>query len=500
MKSRDAILGMAVGEAMGIPVDFVERDKLLENPVLEMKSFGSHNKPIGTWSSDTAMTLATIDSITNCFGVSMEDLGNRFVDWMEKGKYTASGDRFDIGRTSMIAISRFEKTLDPFECGSMAEDSNENDVLTRMIPIAFYCHNQKMNQNDIYDLVRKVAGITHAHEVSIMGAYIFVLYTMKLLEKKSKFDAYQELKKSNFSQFSRSTMEKYVRILRKDIGDLPMEAITTGNGIVETLEACFWVFLNTSNYNQAIIGGINLGGDASTLGACLGALAGISFGIKSMNPEWRIDLKRYTYISRLCDNFDESLKSPEKKIIKSNPVLGKEDKIIKIILGNITKLNVDTYVNAANNSLLGGGGVDGAIHAACGPELLKKCEQLEGCETGEAKITLGYNSKADYIIHTVAPKWYDSKEAEREKLLKKCYESAICLAEDFDCERVAFPCLGMGTYGCPLEVGGKIAVDFAISQARRRDFKLENIYLVCYDNDQYEYYTSYYNEAKYRES
>ena len=499
MKSKDGIIGMAVGEAMGIPVDFIERDKMLENPVLEMKEYGTFNKPIGTWSSDTAMCLATMDSITNCFGISTEDMGNRYIDWMEKGKYSASGERFDIGRTSMIAISRFEKTHEPAQCGSMAEDSNENDCLTRMIPIAYYAHANRLNQNAIYELVRKVALLTHAHEISVLGCYIFVIYAMKLMDKKSKFDAYQELKKANYSQFSRSSIEKYVRILRKDIASLPMEAITTDNGIVETLEAVFWVFLNTSNFNQAIIGGINLGGDASTLGACLGALAGISFGVKSMNPEWRIDLKRYTYISRLCEKFDESLRPPEKRLSKPNPVLGREDKVIKIILGDITKLNVDTYVNAANNSLLGGAGVDGDIHRACGPELLKKCEQLEGCETGEAKITLGYDSKADYIIHTVAPKWYDSKEKERNLLLKKCYESVICLAEDFECERVAFPCLGMGAYGCPLEVGGKIAVDFAISQARRKDLKLENIYLVCFDNEQYEFYTKYYNEAKYRQ-
>ena len=147
----------------------------------------------------------------------------------------------------MIAISRFEKTHDASECGSMAEDSNENDCLTRMIPIAYYCHSNKLNNNDVYDLVRKVTRITHAHEVSILGCYIFVLYAMKLMDKKSKFDAYQEIKKASYSQFSRSSIEKYVRILRKDIASLPMEAITTENGIVETLEAVMWVFLNTAN-------------------------------------------------------------------------------------------------------------------------------------------------------------------------------------------------------------------------------------------------------------
>ena len=498
MKSKDGIIGMAVGEAMGVPLSQVEREKLLENPVLEMREYGSFNKPVGTWSSDTSLALATIDSLNNCFGISVEDIASRFCQWMEKSEYTANDDRFDIGRTTMIALSRFEKNRDASECGSMADDSNENDCLSRMIPIAYYCYTSKLGPAEVYETVKKVASISHAHEISVLGCYILVVYAMKLMERKSKFDAYQELKKANFSYFSRSSLEKYVRVIRKNIYELPMEAINSGSSIVETIEAVFWVFLNTSTFNQAIIGGINLGGDTSTIGAILGALAGISFGVKSINPEWRIDLKRYTYISRMCARFDESLYPPEKRLRKPEPILGREDKIIKIILGDITKLNVDTYVNAANNSLLGGSGVDGAIHEACGPELLEKCRQLEGCETGEAKITLGYNSKADYIIHTVAPKWYDASEKNREELLKKCYESSICLAEDFDCKRIAFPCLGMGAYGCPLEIGGKIAVDFAIAQARRRDLKIENIYLVCFDNELYEFYLQYYNEAKYR--
>ena len=500
MKSKDGIIGMAVGEAMGVPINFVERDKLLENPVLEMKEYGSFNKSIGTWSSDTSLAIATMDSLTNCYGVSTEDIASRYCRWMEKSEYTAMDERFDIGRTTMIAMSRFEKSGKAIECGSMAEDSNENDCLSRMIPLAYYCYSAKMSQAEVYDTVKKVSSITHAHEISILACYILVIYIMKLLAKKSKFDAYQELKKSNFSFFSRSNTEKFVRIIRKNIQELPMEAISTEVGVIETLEAIFWVFLNTSNYNQAIIGGINLGGDTSTIGAILGALAGINFGVKSINPEWRMNLKRYTNLVRLCEKFDESLKPPEKRLVKPEPVLGKEDKIIKIILGDITKLNVDTYVNAANNGLLGGAGVDGAIHEACGPELLEKCKSLEGCETGEAKITYGYNSKAEYIIHTVAPKWYESNKKSREELLKKCYESSMYLAEDFGCKRVAFPCIGMGTYGCPVDIGGKIAIDFAISQARRRDLKLENIYLVCFDNDLYEFYTDYYNEAKYRQN
>ena len=494
MNSRDGIIGLAIGDAMGVPLEFVQREKLLENPVTRMLDKGTYGKSKGTWSDDTSLTLATIDSIIHCFGISTEDMGNRFVEWMEDAKYTANGERFDIGRTTLIALSRFEKNRQPFESGGTAEDSNGNDSLMRMLPIAYYCYSAHLQTNDIFDVVKKVSYITHAHEVSVLGCYIYVLYAIKLLEKKSKYDAYKEIQKVSYSQFSKSSLELYNRILKKDIAELPLEAIRSTNYIVDTLEAVLWTFLNTDNFNQAIIGAINLGEATDTIGACTGGLAGIVYGVKSINPEWRIDLKRYTYIRAMCDDFDRILSSSSKKFDKPKPIYGREESIIKIIQGDITKLNVDAYVNSANNSLLGGNGVDGAIHDVCGPELLYKCKELNGCETGEAKITRGYKSKADFIIHTVTPKWYENPNIDKEKVLKKCYENSLALASDFQCKRVAFPCLGMGIYGCPIDVGGKIAVEFAIETSRKQDPGVEAIYLVCYLKEQYEFYMKYFKQ------
>lgn len=494
MKSRDGIIGFAIGDAMGVPIEFVSREKLLENPVTAMMGNGTNDQPKGSWSDDTSMTLATMDSIVRCFGVSTVDMGNRFVDWLENNKYTATGKRFSVGRTTLIALSRFEKDRQPFESGSAAENSNGNDSLMRMLPIAYYCFSSNMQSEDVFEVVKKVSYITHAHEVSILGCYIYVLYAMKLMEKKSKYEAYKEIQNMNYSKFSKSALALYNRILKKDIQTLELKDIRSTEYIVDSLEAIFWTFLNTENYNQAVIGAINLGDDTDTIGACVGGLAGIVYGLKAISTEWRIDLKRYTYISSMCDEFDSVLNSSSKKFGKDKIVYGREENVIKIIQGDITKLNVDAYVNSANNSLLGGDGVDGAIHDAAGIELLNKCKELNGCDTGEAKITRGYASKAKFIIHTVAPKWYDNSNVDRKKLLKKCYENSILLAKDFECKRVAFPCLGMGVYGCPIDVGAKIAVDFAISEARKADSTIECIYLVCYGKEEYECYMRYFKE------
>ena len=131
---------------------------------------------------------------------------------------------------------------------------------------------------------------------------------------------------------------------------------------------------------------------------------------------------------------------------------------IEIIQGDITKLKVDAIVNAANCSLLGGGGVDGAIHRAAGPELLQACIPLKGCETGQAKITLGFRLPAKFVIHTPGPIYGDGKHGEPE-LLKSCYKNCLALAEENACEMVAFPAISTGVYGYPWKEATEIAVN-----------------------------------------
>ena len=159
---------------------------------------------------------------------------------------------------------------------------------------------------------------------------------------------------------------------------------------------------------------------------------------------------------------------------------------IEIIQGDITKQAVDAIVNAANCSLLGGGGVDGAIHRAAGPELLAECRTLNGCKTGEAKITKGYRLPARYVIHTPGPVWHGGNKGEAE-LLRSCYLNCLALASENGCKTVDFPSISTGVYHFPLEKASGIAIG-AIAEYLSAHPELDRVRMVCFDDRTKGYY------------
>ena len=166
---------------------------------------------------------------------------------------------------------------------------------------------------------------------------------------------------------------------------------------------------------------------------------------------------------------------------------------IEIVQGDITKLTVDAVVNAANESLLGGGGVDGAIHRAAGPELLAECRTLGGCPTGQAKITKGYRLPAKHVIHTVGPVWHGGKQHEDE-LLASCYRNSLALAEQHGLTTIAFPSISTGAYGFPMDRAVHIALG-EIATFLQTSKSVKKVKLACFGKDAFEVHRKAFEEV-----
>lgn len=307
---RDSLYGLAIGDAIGVPIETEHRSKLLLSPVTKMLGYGNHDVDKGTWSDDTALTLATMDSISSTEKLDYTDMAERFCEWINNAKYTATNEIFGIGTTTKEALMRFwNDKIDAVKCGGKGVGENGNGSLMRMMPIAFYCYYKELDNISIYEIVSRSSSITHAHEISIMGCYIYVKYLIYILNGNDKKTSLKYIKKQEYPWFNEETKKEYSRILNDNIETLDIEDISSSGYIVYTLESVLWTILNTNSFNQAIIGAINLGEDTDTIGAITGSIAGILYGYDSINEEWINTLKNKEYLDYMSRKFTNKMET-----------------------------------------------------------------------------------------------------------------------------------------------------------------------------------------------
>lgn len=305
MKSKNGIIGFAIGDALGVPFEFKTRQQLKDCTITDMKGFGTYNVPKGTWSDDTSMTLATMDSVIQQGKIDTEDMASKFLKWFRKAEYTATGKVFDIGTTTLQALAKYELNIDKARnCGLSDELSNGNGSLMRILPIAYYCYNKNSSDDEVKRIVQEVSSITHSHEISIFGCYLYVKFAIELLKGKSLVESYFTIKTHDYSTFNKQVVCKYDRILKDEINQLPVDEIKSTGYIVDTLETVFWLVLNSSDYNETIKNAVYLGEDTDTVSACTGGILGIYYGINAINKNWLEDLLKLDYIEKLCKEFD----------------------------------------------------------------------------------------------------------------------------------------------------------------------------------------------------
>ena len=307
-KIVDGVIGHAIGDAMGVPVEFCLREDLFKKPVMTMIGYGSHNVAEGSWSDDTSMEICLMKSYIDKKNFDYDDIMNNFQKWFEEGEFTPDGKMFDIGRTCLTAIQNYSVGgVSALESGLNSISSNGNGSLMRILPIAYYAYYKKLNERDIYELVRNISSLTHRHEISILACYIYVLYVIRLLEGKDKFASYNMMRLADFSMFSEESLKCFERILKEDIKKCDISEIRSTGYVVDTLEASLWVFLNARDFKEAIIASINLGDDTDTIGAITGSMAGILYGYEDIPKEWLMKLKRREYLEKLSLEFEEAI-------------------------------------------------------------------------------------------------------------------------------------------------------------------------------------------------
>ena len=302
------IIGLCVADALGVPVEFNDRESLMRNPVTGMRGHGTYNQPAGTWSDDTSMTLCLLDSLAS--GLDYQDIMKKFLSWFNRAEYTPYGDVFDIGSTTHKAIMNFARGTAALQCGGTSEYDNGNGSLMRILPLAFYLRAQYgdnyTDNSAVFDIIHNVSALTHAHKRSLIACGIYLSMAECLFNANdinegiysgvSKAKHYYE----NNSHFAKE-LQHYERIFQEGFADLPLDEIKSSGYVVDTLEAAFWCLLNTYDYRSCVLKAVNLGGDTDTIAAVAGGLAGLYY--TAIPEDWVNQIPRLDYIKQLCSNF-----------------------------------------------------------------------------------------------------------------------------------------------------------------------------------------------------
>jgi len=313
-KVLDGVMGLCVGDAIGVPVEFVSREALIKNPVINMRSYGTYNQPVGTWSDDTSMTLCLVDSLIK--GLDYQDIMTKFHKWFDKGDFTPYGETFDVGNSTRKAITRFSDGVPSLECGGLNEYDNGNGSLMRILPILFYLQSiygtEFLENDEAFDIIHNVSALTHAHTRSKIACGIYVSVASELIGRENlKIAVGQGIYRAELyykKQIKYKDELKYFnRLKEKDFEKLDESIIKSSGYVVDTLEAAIWCLLNTNNYKDCILKAVNLGEDTDTVAAIAGGLAGIYYGYENIPNEWLAKIARREYIEDLCSQFNSAV-------------------------------------------------------------------------------------------------------------------------------------------------------------------------------------------------
>ena len=349
---RNGMMGLIVGDALGVPVQFMERDEIrnrAEGLVTGMESGGVYEMPEGTWSDDSSMALCTLDSILENGTLDPVEVMLKFVRWEVKGEYTPFGEAFDQGNTCSGAIYDFIREPDVETCGRTGEYDNGNGALMRILPTCLYYYDRQVNfkadmTKEAIAGIDEISGLTHNHARSKMacGLYYFIikelLYSLERYEivlsqyDKAVADAYpnevligRRPEKPQLKQLIQKGLDDGFRYYGSDIrnlteiahfgrlfnmdefGQVPENEIVSSGYVVASIEAAIWCLINTSSYRECVLKAVNLGDDTDTIAAIAGGIAGLYYGYEDIPEDWIDCIKRREWLEDMFDKADENI-------------------------------------------------------------------------------------------------------------------------------------------------------------------------------------------------
>ncbi len=307
---KAGILGLVVGDALGVPVEFTSRAEREVDPVTGMRAYGTHNQPAGTWSDDSSMVFATLDSINQRGGIDYQDIMEKFSEWCHYGEYTPFHEVFDIGITVSRAIIRYGQGIAPVEAGGDREFDNGNGSLMRILPVCLHLYNRQKvictSENESIYTIHNVSALTHAHFRSQMacGFYYFMVKAVlgqegKLISRlQSGIDDAYSYYRQDFQ--NRMELENFTKLADlKEFCKMPEGEIKSSGYVIDTLEAAIWCLITTESFPEAVLKAVNLGDDTDTVGAVTGGLAGLYYGYDAIPTDWIQALQKLDWIEEL---------------------------------------------------------------------------------------------------------------------------------------------------------------------------------------------------------
>jgi ADP-ribosylglycohydrolase len=299
---KSSLFGLAVGDALGVPVEFKNRSSLQQLPVTDMMGYGTHNQPLGTWSDDSSLSFCLAEALTQKF--NLENISVNFQRWLFKNYWTPHGDVFDVGIATNQAICHLSAGCRPELAGDMDEGDNGNGSLMRILPLLFYIKDRDVA--DRYEITKRVSSVTHGHARSVIACFYYLEFARQILFGKSLISIYTTLQSEvpDYLKTLHMNLEevaKFDRLLKANIYELTEDEIHSSGYVLHTLEAAIWCLLTTNNYKDAVLKAVNHGSDTDTTGAVTGGLAGLVYGFDAIPINWVEQLARKDDIADLSN-------------------------------------------------------------------------------------------------------------------------------------------------------------------------------------------------------